>query len=550
MMKKIVGYFIFSICILCSCNKSNTAKAVARKNPMLHLAHLTADWYPQDKMAIDAELNAYFDVAKKFFPVVADADKIQALVVPHAGWYYSGLCAATAYQTLLKTSAEGTVNKNTNITRVIVLSPSHTTFLKGCALPDYGRYQTGLGVIDVDAEAIEILRKCPTCNGDQRAHQQEHAIEIQLPFLQKTIEKFNLVPLIIGHVNDEDIADLLKYLGQIVDDHTLIVVSSDFVHHGESYEYVRFSDHILSGIRSIDSMAVNALVTQSYRDFEHMLDETGATICGQNALKILLGLINTNAIKGVNARLTCYYTSSQMGRARTGQSIVVNKLFQDVPDNEMRTSVSYVGMVFTKQSYASLEKKDVLTGYEKRALLALARASIDSKFSYNNPVLNERFLSPIASYGMYQPVGAFVTLNTKKGELRGCIGNIVSDDPLFKTVIHMAQAAAFNDTRFSPVIKNELDNLVIDISILTYPQHVNNYREIKLGKHGIILNKIVDDHVVATAVFLPQVPTSYRWDLETTLGHLSEKAGLTWGAWREDCSFDVFEGYEIKEDGY
>jgi uncharacterized protein (TIGR00296 family) len=114
----------------------------------------------------------------------------------------------------------------------------------------------------------------------------------------------------------------------------------------------------------------------------------------------------------------------------------------------------------------------------------------------------------------------------------------------------MAQAAAFHDTRFSPVTKNELDNLVIDISILTYPQQVNNYRDIKLGKHGIILNKIVDDHVVASAVFLPQVPISYRWDLETTLGHLSEKAGLTWGAWREDCSFDVFEGYEIKEDGY
>lgn len=551
---------VANVLLLCACNRSTTVKAANKQPPVVHVAHLSGSWYSHQQALLSQELDYYFTCAREYFPVVTAYRDVRALVVPHAGMYFSGLCAATAYQTLMvpQEGHEGSVDtgkqtiryeKNTGIKRVVVLCPSHTAFLKGCALPRFDVYQTSLGDIPIDRQACEMLAVTPVFRGDSRVHEQEHAIEIQLPFLQKTIADFKLVPLVVGHVTDEDINDVIYGLTKIVDKDTLVVISTDFIHHGPGYDYNVFDRNIIHNIRYLDSLAVNALSAQDYRGFENFLRETGATICGQNPLKVLLGLINKSIIEHVNARLTCYYTAAHMRKARLpDQRIAAHVLLDNLADQDAQENVSYIGMIFTTQSYQELKKEDILTGYEKKELLSLARRTIANAFVDKKDRLPDNLLYPLMSFGMQQQIGAFVTLNTKTGELRGCIGSMVAQEPLCQTVMRMAVAAAFQDSRFVPLMAKELDNVVIDISLLTPPVPVASYEDIKIGKHGIVLYKLgPKGTVVASAVFLPQVPSSYGWSKETTLGHLSTKAGLAWSAWKTDCAFEVFEGYELKE---
>lgn len=527
--------FIFCFLFITSCNKSPSAKAATKAPQLVHLAHLSENWYPKETEILSQELDGYFNLARKHFPIAVDAQTVRALIVPHAGMYFSGLCAATAYQTLLYAT--------TNIKRVIILCPAHTTFLKGCAVPRFDVYQTPLGDIEIDKKAISYLTVNQVFRGDVRAHEQEHAIEIQLPFLQKTIAEFKLVPLIVGHTTDKDIEDIIHGLKKIINKETLVIISSDFLHHGAQYDYAVFDQNIMANIRFFDAQAVNTICAQDFRGFEQFLKKTGATICGQNPIKILLGLINERIIDGVNAKLSCYYTSAHMNKARNkNHDISISDLLCDPSDQEARDSVSYVGMVFTTQCYKELKKEILLTGYEKKALLALARRTIARAFVEKKSQLPEHLLYPIMSFGMQQPVGTFVTLNTKSGDLRGCIGRLTATEPLFQTVMHMAIAAAFEDTRFTSLTQKELDNIIIDISILTPPVKISGYQDIKIGKHGIILHKAGN-----SAVFLPHVPTEYGWSLEQTLEQLSLKAGLNSDAWKSGCQFEVFEGYEIKE---
>lgn len=552
-MKKITPsplYFflaaVFFACCTSSCQKKASVRALQSTPKIIQKSQLSDAWYPHDPEKLSQELDAYFKLAREQFPVAAEPSSIRALIVPHAGLAFSGLCAATAYQTL---ENRDSAHKNDGITKVVVLCPSHTIFLKGCAVPKFDAYETPFGQIEVDKQAVECLTTSSVFKGDARAHTAEHAIEIQLPFLQKTIKTFKIVPVIVGHTSDSDIDEIIKGLKKIIDKKTLVIISSDFLHHGQRYEYAIFDQHILDNIRSFDSQAMNAIFAQDYRTFENFSHQTQASICGQNPIKILLGAINTHVIDGVNARLSCYYTSAHMNFARQDNNkIDVHRLLADIPDKEVEDSVSYAGIVFTSQRYDTLKKEDLLTGYEKKELLALARRTIAAAFVPQEKQMPNHLLHPIMSFGLHLPTGVFVTLNTKGGDLRGCVGKIVSGEPLFQTVMQMAYASAFEDARFNQLTKQELLNCLIDISILTPPVKVDSYRDIKLGKHGIILSKhAATGGVISSAVFLPQVPPSYGWSLEETLEQLSLKAGLPHDGWRSDCKFEVFEGYEIKE---
>ncbi|MFH1831249.1 MAG: AmmeMemoRadiSam system protein B [bacterium] len=517
----------------------------------VHKAHLSSGWYPQSSGYLTHQIGSYLEQAQNSFYVEADPHAVKALIVPHAGYYYSGLCAATAYQTILETRNLFSQNiKNKHINRVIVISPSHKTFLNGIALPDYLQYQTALGNIDVDAHACKELAKSPLFHVLPEAHAQEHAIEVQLPFLQQTVEHFKLIPLIVGYLNDFEYDQVVSLLSKFIDDKTLIVVSSDFMHHGVSYDYAMFDKEILNQVRFVDSLAFEAIAQQSGDAFGKVLTETKTTICGQDAIKILLGIIKKGLLGKVEPRLSCYYTSAQMAKARQNEDIIdVSKLLTDVQDIDARNSVSYLGIIFTAQNLAQLSKENQLTGFEKKEMLKLARTVVENMFKPEKERTPEHLLWPIKSAGIQKAAGAFVTLNTRDGNLRGCIGQIASWNPLYQTIIEMSKSAAFKDNRFKPVTKQELSNLVFDITVLTAPEKVSSFQEIVLGQHGIILSKFgPDGNLVTSSVFLPQVPTSFGWDLPKTLEQLSIKAGLGAQGYKEGCQFQVFEGVEFKED--
>ncbi len=535
----VIILFVF----VASCGKSseNPQPKVPR---IVHTSALPAGWYNQDAAQLNQELDDYLAQAHKNFNVALSQAPVKALIVPHAGYFYSGLCAATAYQTLQPSPG----NKNTTIKRVIILAPSHTAFYNGIALPDYTVYRNTLGEVQVDTEAVKKLKKDVLFRPYALAHKHEHAIEMHLPFLQKTIAEFKIVPLVVGHLTLEEPWVAAHSLSRMLDDETLLVISTDFTHHGESYQYQVFDKNIIAQLRHLDSYALSALNHQSLRMFYDVLEKTGATICGREPLKILLAILEREHLGPVQAKLGCYYTSAHVAAARTPGTNTFNlyKLLTDIPDAQAGSSVSYVSLIFTPpQAPGNLE--DLLTGYEKKSLLHCARATLHNAFKPEQEKCAEHELFPAISPGLTQPAGVFVTLNTKKGQLRGCIGRITTPEPLVKTVHDMALAAAFHDSRFSPLTAAELDDVVIDISILTPPAPVQSSQDIVIGKHGIILNKLNETgQITASAVFLPQVPQQFGWDLETTLQQLSLKAGLARDAWQE-CAFEVFEGFEIKE---
>lgn len=169
---------------------------------------------------------------------------------------------------------------------------------------------------------------------------------------------------------------------------------------------------------------------------------------------------------------------------------------------------------------------------ERRVLLATARNAIISGFHGHSKTPD---IAPEVSESLKTPCGAFVTL-TKYGDLRGCIGYVEAEEPLIQTVILAAKAAAFRDTRFLPVTQDEMKDIEIEISVLNPPYPVQSWKEIVIGRHGIIMSK----HG-RRALFLPHVATERGWDIATTLKHLSMKAGLDPDDWREGASFEVFE---------
>ncbi len=545
-----------------SCSKKVQEPTMEERPQIIHKAHLQDGWYEKTPIDLNKTLDAFFTQANKNFSIPSVLpENVKALIVPHAGHFYSGLCSASTYQTLLEKVNQSENShknhkpqefvKNNHIKRVIILAPSHSIAFHGLALPDYTDYQTPLGLIHVDNQAISILSTSRKFQVNAQAHASEHSLEVQLPFLQKTINEFEIIPLIVGDIKEFDYLEICEKLDKIIDDKTLIVISSDFVHHGKDYEYNPFDKNILDSVRQLDSIALQRIFDQSLEKFTKFLRETDATICGREPIKIFLAMIGMNKISNVDAHLCCYYTSAHMELARDAQNnkIKIEKLFQSVPDDQAARSVSYAGIAFSTKQKNTIEPCNRLTGYEKKALLACARSTLETVVKSHDQQKNEALLYPILSPGLMLQSGAFVTLNTKDENLRGCIGRITTNEHLYQTVMRMTFSAALHDNRFSPVQENEIRNLIIDISILTPPSNVKSEKDIVIGKHGVILNKHNEKgEITNSSVFLPQVPVSYRWNVTTTLEQLSLKAGLDRNSWKENCSFEVFEGYEIKEE--
>ena len=176
---------------------------------------------------------------------------------------------------------------------------------------------------------------------------------------------------------------------------------------------------------------------------------------------------------------------------------------------------------------------------DRISLLKLSRAAMETKLSRKKP----GDMSELPD-SLNVTASCFVTLHTKDGELRGCIGNIGGFEPLAQNALHNAINSAFGDPRFRPVSDlEELDTLEIEISVLSSPSEITSLDEFVVGKHGIIIQK--DGR---SAVFLPQVAPEQGWDKETTLTHLSMKAGLAPDAWREkDAVFSVFSATVFAE---
>ncbi len=471
---------------------------------------IAGSWYP----ASAAELRHLLERDADAVPAVrANHEVPNILLLPHAGYAYS---AATAMFGIKRIIGSG-------YRRVILLAPSHRCrFFDRFVAPGSDSLSTPLGTVPVDREAIALIASEFTVDYSDAIHAGEHATQIELPLLQYALTDFSIVPLIVSELTENGIRRVVPLLHRLLDGETLLVVSSDFTHYGERFDFAPFPpDRALSETMKLDFAAFHAIETGSAAQFEALLDKTGATICGRNPIRLLLHLIPP----ATRFELLHYATSAES----TGDT------------TDFVCYLCAAGYA-RWQAQQGVKPQGPLSASDRRTLLTMARNSIEYTLRTGRlmPASCQKAEIPPA---MRQAMGCFVTLNSRSsGALRGCIGEIEPRRPLYEAVTARAVDAAFRDPRFPRLTEDEWPDIRIEISALTPPRPVSSWREIEIGRHGMILEKA--GH---TAVFLPQVATEQHWDLPTTLSHLARKAGLGADDWREGAHFTVFEATVFQE---
>ncbi|NQU04910.1 MAG: AmmeMemoRadiSam system protein B [Calditrichaeota bacterium] len=465
---------------------------------------VAGQFYPADPEKLRLAIDGFIKDAKADFKCEYKSAPV-ALIAPHAGYIYSGQIAADAYNQV----------KNFDYDLIIILGTNHTTggFNDISVYPE-GAYRTPLGLAEIDKGiAKKITQSDKNCVFNPAVHRKEHSVEVQIPFIQYLFPDAKIVPIVIGTT---DLSICMKFgesLAEIIKDRkALIVASSDFSHY-PNYENAKDVDgKVLDAIVSGEPQKVKSTIARQMR---RGIANLSTCACGEGP--ILTAMYAARSL-GVREGYRISYANS--GDALIGK-----------PDRV----VGYGAMVFAFQAKSSSKSSDeILTrlslGDEKTRLLKFAHETISRYLTTETVPLPRGF-----NYADAHKQGAFVTLN-KHGNLRGCIGHMAEDMPLSRVIGSMAMQAAFNDRRFSPVTLDELDEIKIEISVLTPFKLVSGVDDIIIGRDGILIKK-----GGRQAVYLPQVATEQNWTLEETLNNLCRKAGLSRDDWHEDMEFYTFQ---------
>jgi AmmeMemoRadiSam system protein B/AmmeMemoRadiSam system protein A len=503
-------------------------------------AAVAGSWYPEEPGHLTSQVEVMLEAARPWTREAA----LRAVVVPHAAIRYSGPTAAHAYIALRPEQHR----------RVVVLAPNHRVALNGAAVDPSSHYQTPLGRMAVDLEAVEQLAAQPDFWCSTEPFEQEHAIEMQLPFLQHRLPDARLVPVIIGDVQGEDSDRIAASLAPLLDGSTLVVVSSDFMHYGSNFGYVPFNEDVAGKIRDYDAQAIDAITRGSFDDFQSVLKRTNNTICGRKPIGVLLQLM-PRTWKG---ELRSYTNSGEI-TGDYGHSVSYAALaFSEGDDEPKRLAAAAERMIRDADRIVAGEARSAsapdwggsatLSLADRRTLLRLARQSIEAAVrdgpEPQRPVVGE----PPAAFSA--PAAVFVSLHRRRGgRLRGCVGWLEARRSLVEAVIENAEAAALRDPRFDPVEAEELPDLEIEISVLGPMIDVDDFEAIQVGRDGLLIDK-----EEKRGVLLPQVPVQLRWNREQFLENLCRKADLPAGAWRSGARIrrfaaEVFSEAELGEAG-
>ncbi len=461
-------------------------------------------FYPGDSNSLSQMIT---DLLKQAEPPTIDG-RIIGVISPHAGYVYSGHVAAYGYDLLM----------NKGIERVIVISPSHIIAFAGSAIYDGTAYRTPLGKINIDTEFAQKLSEKDASiflssegHETQRQGRKEHALEVQLPFLQKVLGDFQLIPIVMGDQNYESCRALGIALSETIEDENTIIVASSDLSHFHSYdEAVKMDGKVISAVEEWDHLNLS-------RNLNRRVWEA----CGGGpivAMMIAAENLGANRVKVLK------YANSG-----------------DVPVGEKSSVVGYMSAVFYKDKTidSGEEFKFSLTEDEQQHLMQIAKNSVE-KAVREGKVYE-------CSAGEFESLkkdrGAFVTLN-EGGRLRGCIGYTSAVQPLYETVRSVAISAALKDPRFPAVDESELSKLSYEISVLSPFHHIESIDEIKVGKHGLLVKKGSSE-----GLLLPQVATDNNWDKLTFIRQTCRKAGLPQNAWQdEETDIFVFSAFVFGED--
>ena len=464
---------------------------------------ISGTWYSSNPAELRTEIHNYLQKAEAVVTLHPGETPV-ALIAPHAGYTYSGLTAAKSYIHL----------KGISFKRAIIVGPSHRASFRGASIASCSAYDTPLGSIFLDRVTCDRLCRDSLVNNHPRAHEKEHNIEIQLPFLQVLQPDIKIVPILLGTVNETDRERLADLLLPLLDDETILIMSSDFTHFGSNFNYVPFASDIPASLEKYARTAADAIVALDSKRFLQHCRSTGDTICGRNGIAVGIdALSKLSSKKKIQGYLQAYSNSS----ALTG---------------DWSHAVSYLSIVFTDPPASTPSKKDnsrgspfSLTETEKETLLKLARYTLEQYF-----ILGKAPLFPEEKFTltnlMKTSCGVFVTL-TRNERLRGCIGYVVPVKPIYESVMEMVINAAVHDRRFRPVKSGELDQLRIEISVLSPLSVCTDLDSIEVGVHGLVIQQ-----GSRSGLLLPQVPVEWGWDRKEYLKQICYKAGLPLDAYR------------------
>lgn len=453
-------------------------------------------FYPADLYQLDKDLDGYLE---HITPTLGGRPHI--MIVPHAGYKYSAIVAAHAYKKLYPFKHK--------INKVFLLGPSHSVFVDGVALPAAKKFKTPLGTINVDETVVTELKKNPLFKTSAKAHKKEHSLEVQMPFLQKTLDNFTIIPMLYGEADFKQIAAaLLPYLQ---DETAILIVSADLSH---------------------------------YLDYD-----TARTIDEQTAEQIA-NSINVNHHQSCGA--TAVNTAMELARAQGLVPQLLDMVNSGDVSNDKTKVVGYGAWVYQEPEEAPVlpkleqEQKNLqnFARHYKDSLLKIVAKSLKRAVHHQPPYRPERdnFNDVLFNKG-----ASFVTLH-KNGNLRGCIGSLLPIKAIAADLADNTFSAAMQDKRFAPVKAKELNDITFTISLLT------NFEEINFSSYEDLLAQIQPDidgillqDGKREGLFLPAVWKELP-DKQEFITQLKIKAGLSPAYWSNNIKFFRFRTVEITND--
>ena len=468
------------------------SKTAAGLKQGIRPAAVAGAFYPAQPEELQKMVDGFLAQAKT--PAISN---VIAIVAPHAGYPYSGPVAAYSYALL----------KGRKPQRVVVIAPSHFEAFGFSSVYDGVAYSTPLGQVPVDRDFVSrLVRLHPSIRASALGHKpdaekREHALEVQLPFLQRVLgSNFQLVAIVMGDQSWVECRALGTALAKLIQgSDTLIVASSDLSHYHPYDDAVRIDHKTLAGIEHWDYLSMS--VNFETRNWE---------ACGGGP--IIAAMIAAERLGANQAHILKYANSG------------------DTTGDHGRV-VGYGAVAFSKGPAETGVQETAFTlgQQEKDELLNIARASVKSAVQegkmYQCPAPK---LSTLSDDG-----AAFVTL-TERGDLRGCIGYVHPIKPLYIAVRDASAMAAVQDPRFAAVTDREVGNLDYEISVLSPLRRVLEINQIRVGQHGLVVRR--GD---TQGLLLPQVASERRWDRVTFVRQTCLKAGLSADAWR-DGETDIF----------
>ncbi|MFH1052539.1 MAG: AmmeMemoRadiSam system protein B [bacterium] len=465
-------------------------------------ATVAGTFYPNDPDELKLWVKRYLDNGEA-------SDKSQnifGLVVPHAGYVYSGWIAGKAYKKV----------QGRKYDAVIIIAPSHTQAFDGSSVFDGDAYNTPLGEAMVDKELakeisgvndlVKISRKGHGWKGDRT----EHSLEVQIPFIQTVLPKSKIVPIVMGTQDFESVDALMKaivFSVKKLNKNVLIVASSDLSHY-----------HDETTAKSMDGCLIKAFDKYDYFRIALNTFSRKWEACG--GAPIVVAMMAAEQL-GANKANTVLYSNSANSPYIKGDS--------------QRVVGYFSGLIYKDEITNDL--LPLITNENRHKLLEVAKATIINTAKEEEEIIN----IGVPAGELSEEYAVFVTIH-KHGQLRGCMGHTIADNNLISAVEESAKLACSRDPRFSPVQEDELDELDYEITVLSRMKRILNIEEIEPGRDGVLLRLRYN-----SGLFLPQVATEQNWDRLTLLEQLGRKANLPKDSYKDSkAELYIFRGMVIK----